>query len=532
MAQLKAGTTVGGIPVVTTAGGVFTGNITAPVLVSNVAQGTAPLIVTSTTAVTNLNADRVDGYDFNQSLKTTDKPVFAGIDSTAMISINSAGPILQWYETDQATDEKKWWMVPDSKTMELRTITDAGGTGVTAFRVTRGTGTAVSKVEFPSLPVSASTFTSTVAAGTAPLTVTSTTKVTNLNADLLDGYDTSTTSTGSTVAVRNASGHLLGTALRTGWGALSSGGDGKAVVGHNVYYDTTANAYKYQNTHANLGSRGIVYQWDSSTHGTPYWFDMGLVATTADATFTPTLYKIWHENSYASFVDSINVNTGSSTIGIGYNIDGNMVLGTHDNDGFLYINAYDDGGVKAANYMATMAYGDFESTGTLRGLQLQSSVATGTAPLIVASTTRVDNLNVQYVNGYAAAVASTALCAAVRDSTKKLSEVSAVRANVSDLQITATTQTTVATYTTTSKANYTAKVYLRLSTPATVTVYVKYTDATGAQTITVLNAEYLPTDSYTFPPYFFNATSGSTVSILVTSTVANVVYVSAAIIEE
>ena len=38
----------------------------------------------------------------------------------------------------------------------------------------------------------ASTFTSTVATGTAPLTVASTTKVTNLNADLLDGLDVHT----------------------------------------------------------------------------------------------------------------------------------------------------------------------------------------------------------------------------------------------------------------------------------------------------------------------------------------------------
>jgi hypothetical protein len=39
--------------------------------------------------------------------------------------------------------------------------------------------------------VTASTLTSNVAVGTAPITVTSTTKVTNLNADLLDGYDSS-----------------------------------------------------------------------------------------------------------------------------------------------------------------------------------------------------------------------------------------------------------------------------------------------------------------------------------------------------
>lgn len=38
------------------------GNFTASRLISNVADGTAPLTVTSTTLVTNLNADRLDGY--------------------------------------------------------------------------------------------------------------------------------------------------------------------------------------------------------------------------------------------------------------------------------------------------------------------------------------------------------------------------------------------------------------------------------------------------------------------------------------
>ena len=49
---------------------------------------------------------------------------------------------------------------------------------------------------------------STVATGTAPLAVSSTTVVTNLNADLLDGYNTATANTASTVAVRDTNGNL------------------------------------------------------------------------------------------------------------------------------------------------------------------------------------------------------------------------------------------------------------------------------------------------------------------------------------
>ncbi len=58
--------------------------------------------------------------------------------------------------------------------------------------------------------VVASSLESNVATGTAPIVVASTTKVTNLNADLLDGYDTATAATANTVVVRDANGNITG----------------------------------------------------------------------------------------------------------------------------------------------------------------------------------------------------------------------------------------------------------------------------------------------------------------------------------
>jgi len=58
--------------------------------------------------------------------------------------------------------------------------------------------------------VSAPTYTSTVAIGTAPFTVTSTTKVTNLNADTVDGYDTSVASAANTIVVRSSGSDING----------------------------------------------------------------------------------------------------------------------------------------------------------------------------------------------------------------------------------------------------------------------------------------------------------------------------------
>ena len=56
--------------------------------------------------------------------------------------------------------------------------------------------------------ITAGQLVSSIATGTSPLTVTSTTLVTNLNADLLDGYNTATAATANTVAVRNSDGNI------------------------------------------------------------------------------------------------------------------------------------------------------------------------------------------------------------------------------------------------------------------------------------------------------------------------------------
>ena len=60
-----------------------TGSVTATQGIFNIAVGTSPLTITSTTVCTNLNADLWDGYQFadylNQAVKTTSIPSFKGI---------------------------------------------------------------------------------------------------------------------------------------------------------------------------------------------------------------------------------------------------------------------------------------------------------------------------------------------------------------------------------------------------------------------------------------------------------------------
>lgn len=88
--------------------------------------------------------------------------------------------------------------------------------------------------------VTAQRLSTTVATGTAPLIIQSTTKVANLNADLLDGYDTDVSANASTIVIRDSSGNITGnyiigngaflTGLNTVVSSISNGTSNVSVV--------------------------------------------------------------------------------------------------------------------------------------------------------------------------------------------------------------------------------------------------------------------------------------------------------------
>jgi len=123
-----------------------TANIAAPQLISNIATGTAPLVVTSTTQVANL------------SVATAGSATTAGtVTTAAQPNITSVGT--------------------------LTSLAVTGNANVGNLNATTA--------------VIASTLTSNVATGTAPLTVTSTTRVANLNVDYANVADFMTVAAGT-----------------------------------------------------------------------------------------------------------------------------------------------------------------------------------------------------------------------------------------------------------------------------------------------------------------------------------------------
>jgi hypothetical protein len=81
---------------------------------------------------------------------------------------------------------------------------------------------------------------SNVSTGTAPFVVASTTLVSNLNADLLDGYNSAVANTASTVAVRNSDGNLSANYF-VGNGAFLTGIDTSLIANGNSNVTVAAN---------------------------------------------------------------------------------------------------------------------------------------------------------------------------------------------------------------------------------------------------------------------------------------------------
>ncbi len=122
---------------------------------------------------------------------------------------------------------------------------------------------------FATANVTAPQFVSNTTTGTAPFIVSSNTVVANLNADLLDGYNSATANTANTVAVRDASGNLSANyfvgngAFLTGIDAslISNGNSNVAVSGNSnvtVSVAGNANVVTFTGTGANINGYANV----------------------------------------------------------------------------------------------------------------------------------------------------------------------------------------------------------------------------------------------------------------------------------
>jgi hypothetical protein len=105
-------------------------------------------------------------------------------------------------------------------------------------------------------------------------------------------------------------------------------------------------------------------------------------------------------------------------------------------------------------------------------------------------------------------------------------------ATVKELELTTTGATAVLSYTPGTAGNFHLGVYFRVVTATTtVSATVTYTDVTGAQTITLLNAVAMVVGSYAFVDFMVDSAAGDAIAVNFTAGTANQVYVSASILQ-
>lgn len=321
--------------------------IRAQTFESDVATGTAPLTIASTTKVANLNADLLDGSEAS---------AFAASAHTHADYLNKNG------------------------TVALTADWDAG-----------------------SFEIRAQTFESDVTAGTAPFTVASNTVVTNLNSDLLDGEEASAFAdaahdhSGTYVEV----GTFSSEGFTKGYFTYADGGTGFSVI---TSADVNTNNVA---TIAGEYSNGNLAAIATLEVGPPYFclidsgYDAGdfAAASHSHADYlnkngTVALTAAWDAGSYEITAEKFksDVATGTAPLTVASTtVVTNLNADTVDGIGEPDIVRVD------GSHALT---GDWDAGGyEIRSNTFESDVATGTAPFTIASTTVCTNLNADLLDG-------------------------------------------------------------------------------------------------------------------------------------
>jgi hypothetical protein len=207
-------------------------------------------------------------------------------------------------------------------------------------------------------------------------------------------YATGASSLGKLAAV--ASGSCLisqGVGVAPIWGACGVAGATTSLnnlsgvnIGATALNSTSNNLNLTTTTSGNivLNSAGTIELQDA-TNVTGNFTASGTINTN---TLTSTALTFSGANpniSASTAATNISINAGTTgQVQIGGTSTGDILLG---------------GGSASTGCTVTNASGNFACTGTVSGTQLISTVATGTAPLTVASTTKVTNLNADSLDG-------------------------------------------------------------------------------------------------------------------------------------
>jgi chemotaxis protein histidine kinase CheA len=469
--------------------------------------GVAPLIVTSDVFVGNLNADMVDGYHLNQNLVTFATPTFVGVETTGSYPIVA-----------KKTGFKSWTIHhPETDDLVFApslSVNDVDWDWGNSFTLRENGDFDVYSV------------TLRAEEGIAPLVVSSTTLVENLNAHMLEGHYASTMPSPDTVVVRNALGEVYG--LIASSATSYSSGIASGVAWRRLAETDITTGQKTATFEINwstgsvagyatiqIGLSGIsgpsITQISFGSSNTAIGIVKARLVYHATSTGYIAAFEVYKTTQA---IISFNVNMIGST---GWSLLTNGAVGNLPTD--------------YTSTELTFVHG-FATDGVLSSGLVSSTVA----PLKVASNVMVANLNAQYLSGFQVSSSSTAWNIPARDEYRKIAEVAATRAVVKDLQLAITSEVVVATFTAPTSpttAIYTVKIYMRCTAARNVSITINYTDASGTHNRVVNSiSNTMPIDVYDFIPITLLVNASSAINVVAKTTVANSVYISAVISEE
>jgi hypothetical protein len=335
-------------------------------LVSNVATGTAPLTVTSTTRVSNLSVAYSNVSDFGvTTVQTTGTffPVFVNGSSTANRALGANANL----SFNAATGNLSTTLLNANGNANVGNLGTAGlvvatgnvtgGNLVTAGAVSAtGNVTGGNLVTAGALSVTGNANTGNLGTTTAIIT---TGNITTINSGLLQNGNSNVTITANGNVSIQAAGSTVELVV-TSTGANINGTfsvSGNANVG-------------------NLGTAGLVVATGNVTGGN---------LTTAGALSVTGNANVGNLGTAGLVVATGNVTGGNLVTGGALSVTGNANVGNLGTAGLV---------VATGNVTG----GNINTAGDVTASELISNVATGTAPLTVTSTTRVANLNVAYAN--------------------------------------------------------------------------------------------------------------------------------------
>ena len=402
------------------------GAVVASTLTSNITTGTAPLIVTSTTQVANLNVATAGSATTAGTVTTAAQPNITSVGTLTSLGVNgtiTGTQLISNITTGTAP------LIVTSTTQVANLNVATAGTATTA--TTAGTVTTAAQPNITSVgtltslgvngTITGTQLISNITTGTAPFTVTSTTQVANLNVATAGSATTAGTVTTAAqpnitsvgtltiLAVDNIQidGNTISSTNTNGNIDISPNGTGNINLNDPVQGTSTIQATRFI---SNIATGTAPFTVTSTTQVANLNVATAGSATTAGTVTTAAQPNITSVGTLSSLTVS-----GDTTVGGNLTVNGttttinatelkvtdlNIVVA----QGAGTAAAADGAGLTVGGANATLTYVNASNSwqfdrntganGTITGTQLISNITTGTAPMVVTSTTQVANLNV------------------------------------------------------------------------------------------------------------------------------------------